>query len=52
MLETFFKLGFHHLTEAGAWDHQLFLATIALAYAPVQWRKLQRWVGCRQACLG
>lgn len=39
MLETFFKLGFHHLTEAGAWDHQLFLATIALAYAPVQWRK-------------
>jgi len=46
MLETFFKLGFHHLTEAGAWDHQLFLATIALAYAPVQWRK---WIALATA---
>ncbi len=46
MLETFFKLGFHHLTEAGAWDHQLFLATIALAYAPVQWRK---WIALASA---
>lgn len=46
MLETFYKLGFHHLTEAGAWDHQLFLATIALAYAPVQWRK---WIALATA---
>lgn len=41
MLATFFRLGFHHLTEAGALDHQLFLATVALAYAPAQWR---RWI--------
>ena len=41
MVSTFFQLGFHHLTEAGAWDHQLFLATLALAYQPVLWR---RWV--------
>ena len=41
MLTTFFQLGFRHLTEAGALDHQLFLATIALAYAPARWR---RWV--------
>lgn len=46
MLETFFRIGFHHLTEAGAWDHQLFLATIALAYAPVQWRK---WIALATA---
>jgi len=46
MLETFFNLGFHHLTEAGAWDHQLFLGTIALAYAPVQWRK---WIALATA---
>jgi hypothetical protein len=46
MLETFFKIGFHHLTESGAWDHQLFLATIALAYAPVQWRK---WIALATA---
>jgi len=39
MLETFLRLGFNHLTEPSAWDHQLFLATIALASAPVQWRK-------------
>ena len=46
MFEVFFKLGWHHLTEAGAWDHQLFLATIALAYAPVQWRK---WIALATA---
>ena len=46
MLETFFRIGFHHLTEAGAWDHQLFLATIALAYAPAQWRK---WIALATA---
>ncbi len=39
MLPTFFQLGFRHLTAAEAWDHQLFLLTIALAYAPVLWRK-------------
>ena len=38
---TFFELGYRHLTEAGAWDHQLFLLTIALAYQPTLWR---RWV--------
>ncbi len=41
MLPTFFHLGYRHLTDAGAWDHQLFLLTIALAYAPVLWR---RWL--------
>ena len=41
MFATFFQLGFRHLTEAGAWDHQLFLLTIALAYQPTLWRK---WV--------
>lgn len=41
MFDAFFQLGFRHLTEAGAWDHQLFLLTIALAYQPVLWRK---WV--------
>ena len=35
---TFFRLGWHHLTDAGAWDHQLFLLTIALAYQPALWR--------------
>lgn len=39
VLPTFFQLGYRHLTDAGAWDHQLFLLTIALAYAPVLWRK-------------
>ena len=39
MFATFFRLGYHHLTEAGAWDHQLFLLTIALAYQPALWRK-------------
>ena len=38
---TFFELGYRHLTEAGAWDHQLFLLTIALAYQPTLWRN---WV--------
>ena len=38
---TFFRLGWHHLTDVGAWDHQLFLLTIALAYQPALWR---RWV--------
>lgn len=42
VLFTFFQLGFRHLTDAGAWDHQLFLLTVALAYAPVLWR---RWIG-------
>ena len=46
MLPTFFQLGFRHLTQAGALDHQLFLATIALAYAPSRWR---RWVGLATA---
>ena len=46
MLPTFFQLGFRHLTEAGALDHQLFLATIALAYAPSRWR---RWIGLATA---
>lgn len=41
MFDAFFRLGFRHLTEAGAWDHQLFLLTIALAYQPTLWR---RWV--------
>ena len=39
MFETFFQLGWHHLTERGAWDHQLFLTSLALAYAPTEWRK-------------
>ena len=39
MTYLYFQLGFHHLTEAGAWDHQLFLALIALAYVPARWRK-------------
>ena len=41
MNAIYFQLGFHHLTEGGAWDHQLFLATLALAYAPALWR---RWL--------
>lgn len=41
MAYVYFQLGFHHLTEPGAWDHQLFLLTIALAYAPDRWR---RWL--------
>ncbi len=39
MLPTFFQLGYSHLMNWEAWDHQLFLLTIALAYAPVLWRK-------------
>lgn len=46
MLSVYFELGFGHLTEAGAWDHQLFLATIALAYPAALWR---RWVGLATA---
>ncbi len=42
MFELFFQLGWTHLTAADAWDHQLFLLALALAYAPVQWR---RWIG-------
>ena len=41
MFATFFELGWRHLTEAGAWDHQLFLTCVALAYVPSLWR---RWV--------
>lgn len=35
----FFSLGFHHLIELGAWDHQLFLATIVLGYLIKDWKK-------------
>ena len=46
VFDTFFQLGYRHLTEAGAWDHQLFLLTIALAYQPALWRK---WVALATA---
>jgi len=42
VIGLYFQLGFQHLMAAGAWDHQLFLALIALANAPVRWR---RWIG-------
>ena len=42
VLELFFRLGWNHLTDAGAWDHHLFLLALALAHPPVAWR---RWIG-------
>ncbi len=38
-LDIFYRLGFTHLTAADAWDHQLFLATVALGYMPHRWRQ-------------
>ena len=37
---TFVKIGIIHITDFGAYDHMLFLATICAIYRPKDWRRL------------
>jgi len=39
-LAVYFRLGFHHIADFGAYDHMLFIAALTVAYPAPAWRRL------------
>lgn len=40
LFETYFKLGLAHITDAGGYDHMLFLLITCTGYTLLQWKRL------------
>ena len=39
-LRIYLQLGFHHIADLAGYDHILFIAALAIPYAPRDWRRL------------
>ena len=39
-LRVYLQLGFHHIADLAGYDHILFIAALAIPYAPRDWRRL------------
>lgn len=37
---VYFKLGYHHITDLGGYDHLLFLVALCCMYRPQEWRQV------------
>lgn len=40
MFETYFRIGLHHILSFGAWDHLLFLLSLACIYTFKDWKQV------------
>ncbi len=39
-IRVYLQLGFHHIADLAGYDHILFIAALAIPYAPRDWRRL------------
>ena len=40
MFSTYLQLGFHHISDLGAYDHMLFILALCLGYSIKDWKQL------------